>query len=135
MRSQTKLICLGAILMVTLSSIIIIAVFDDVEGPLIYQVDILPVDPAPGDLISVVIYAIDPSGVSGAQVSWSINGEDWQRKEMSFFACLCIAGGRWVANFGPVQDGDALEFFVTAYDDSVNANPADTQTFSFQISS
>jgi hypothetical protein len=135
MRSQTKLICIGAILMVVLSGIIILAVFDDVEGPLIYQVDILPVNPAPGDLIKVIIYAIDPSGVAGAHVSWSINGEEWQEKEMSFFACLCIAGGRWVTSFGPVQEGDALEFYVTAYDNSPYVNPADTQTFSFQISS
>lgn len=117
-----------------LSGIIILAVFDDVEGPLIYQVDILPVNPVDGDLISVIIYAIDPSGVSSAHLSWSINGEDWQEKEMSFFACLCIAGGRWVTNFGPVQDGDALEFYVTAYDSSPYANPADSQTFSFEIS-
>ncbi|MHA2191964.1 MAG: hypothetical protein ACXAAR_00905 [Candidatus Thorarchaeota archaeon] len=135
MRSQTKLICIGAILMVLLSGIIVLAVFDDVEGPLIYQVDILPVTPAPGDSISVIIYALDTSGVSGAQISWSINGEEWQEKEMSFFACLCISGGRWVTSFGPVQDGDALEFYATAYDDSPYANPSDTPTFSFQISS
>jgi hypothetical protein len=53
--------------MILLSGIIVLAVFDDIEGPLIYQVDILPVTPAPGDLISVIIYAIDPSGVSSAQ--------------------------------------------------------------------
>jgi hypothetical protein len=120
--------------MILLSGIIVLAVFDDIEGPLIYQVDILPVTPAPGDLISVIIYAIDPSGVSSAQLSWSINGEEWESKDMSFFACLCIAGGRWVTNFGPVQEGDALEFYVTAYDSSPYTNPADTQTFSFEIS-
>lgn len=134
MKPQTKIICIGAILMVMLSGIIILAVFDDVEGPLIYQVDIIPVDPMPGDMINVVIYAIDPSGVSAAKVSWSINGGDWQEEEMSFFSCLCFAGGRWVTNFGPVQDGDSLELYVTAYDGSVYTNPADTQTFSFQIS-
>lgn len=30
------------------------AVFEDVEGPLIYQVDILPVRPVAGDIIRVV---------------------------------------------------------------------------------
>ena len=121
--------------MILLSGIIVLAVFDDVEGPLIYQVDILPVTPAPGDMISVIIYAIDPSGVSSALLTWSINGEEWESKDMSFFACLCIAGGRWITNFGPVQNGDALDFYVTAYDSSPFANPADTQTFSFMISS
>ncbi|MFX0054769.1 MAG: hypothetical protein ACFFAX_04435 [Promethearchaeota archaeon] len=52
---------------------------------------------------------------------------------MSFFACLCVAGGRWITSFGPVQADDALEFYVTAYDSSPLANPADTQPFSFQI--
>lgn len=135
MRTQTKLMAIGAIVMVFLSGIIVMAVFDDVEGPLIYEVDILPVSPSPGDMISVVIYAIDPSGVSAAQLSWSINGQEWEEKEMSFFACLCIAGGRWVSNFGPVSDGDSLEFYATAFDSSPYANPADTQIFTFDISS
>lgn len=121
--------------MILLSGVIVWAVFDDIEGPLIYQVDILPVTPVPGDMISVIIYAIDPSGVSSAQLSWSINGKEWQSKDMSFFACLCIAGGRWVTNFGPVQDGDSLQLYATAYDSSLYGNPADTQTFSFMISS
>ncbi len=120
--------------MILLIGIIVLAVFDDVEGPLIYQVDILPVTPAPGDMINVIIYAIDVSGVSSAQLYWSINGEEWESKDMSFFACLCIAGGRWVANFGPVQEGDAFEFYVTVYDSSPTTNPADSQMFSFEIS-
>ncbi|MFW9799350.1 MAG: hypothetical protein ACFFD9_02860 [Candidatus Thorarchaeota archaeon] len=74
--TQTKLILIGAIILILLSGIIVVAVLDDVEGPLIYQVDILPADPKGGDLISIVVYCIDPSGVSGAQLSWSINGED-----------------------------------------------------------
>ncbi|MHA1924372.1 MAG: hypothetical protein ACXABV_06015 [Candidatus Thorarchaeota archaeon] len=135
MRTQTKLIGVGAIVMVMLSGIIVLAVFDDAEGPLIYEVNILPVAPEPGDRISVIIYAIDPSGVSSAQLSWSINGGDWQAKDMSFFACLCIAGGRWVTSFGPVQEGDVLEFYATAYDSSPYVNPADTQTFSLEIGS
>lgn len=133
MRSQTKLIAIGAILIVVLSGIIVMAVFDDIEGPMIYEVDILPVSPAPGDMISVVIYAIDPSGVSAAQLSWSVNGQEWEAKDMSFFACLCFAGGRWVANFGPVSEGDSLEFYATAYDGSPYSNPADTQIFTFEI--
>lgn len=116
-----------------LAGIIVLVVFDDVEGPLIYEVNILPVSPAPGDRISVTIYAIDPSGVSRAHLSWSINGEEWASKDMSFFACLCIAGGRWVGDFGPVQEGDSLDFYATAYDSSPFTNPADTQTFSFEI--
>ncbi|MFX0107199.1 MAG: hypothetical protein ACFE7R_02855 [Candidatus Hodarchaeota archaeon] len=135
MKAQTKLICIGAVFMIFLSGIIILAVFDDVEGPFIYQIDVLPTSPKPGDTISVVIYAIDRSGVSSAELSWSINAGEWHTEEMQFFACLCIAGGRWAANFGPVEEGDTGQFFVTAFDDSVNRNPSDSQTFSIEITS
>ncbi|MFQ5833834.1 MAG: hypothetical protein ACE5H4_14095 [Candidatus Thorarchaeota archaeon] len=133
--TKTRLICIGAIIIMLLSGIIVITVLDDVEGPLIYQVDILPVDPEAGDLISIVVYCIDPSGVSGAQLSWSINSENWATEEMSFYACLCMAGGRWKASFGPVSGEDSAEFFVTAYDSSVYRNAADTQTFLLEIAS
>ncbi len=121
--------------MVLLSGVIVLAVFDDVEGPFIYEVDILPVSPVAGDMISVVIYCIDSSGVSDAKLSYSINGEDWQMKDMNFYACLCLAGGRWVANFGPLQEGDIGQFFITAFDDSPTLNSADTEVFSIQIES
>ena len=112
-----------------------LAVFDDVEGPLIYQVDSLPFTPVSGDSISVIIYCIDSSGISDAKLSYSINGAEWQTVDMQFYACLCIAGGRWVANFGPLYDGDVGEFYVTAYDDSANFNSADTDVFSIEIES
>ncbi len=119
--------------MVLLSGIIVMAVFQDVEGPMIYEVDVLPTDPVAGDTISVVIYAIDSSGVSDAKMSYSINGEEWSVVDMHFYACLCFAGGRWVANFGPLQGGDVGQFFVTAYDGSANVNSADSQIFSIQV--
>jgi len=109
------------------------AVFEDVEGPFIYQVDILPVQPVVGDIIRVVIYCIDRSGVSGAQLSSSLDGTDWEVQEMSFYACLCIAGGRWVATFGPISEGDQAQFFVTAFDNAPIQNSADTQIFSIDI--
>lgn len=121
--------------MVLLSGIIMMAVFEDVEGPLIYQIDVLPSAPVAGDTISVVIYCIDSSGISDAKLSYSINGEEWQSVDMNFYACLCLAGGRWVANFGPLQDGDVGEFYVTAFDDSPTFNSADTEVFSIQIES
>ncbi len=133
--TKTRLIWIGAIIILLLSGIIVIAVLDDVEGPSIYQIDILPVYPEAGDLISIVVYCIDPSGVSSAQPSWSINGENWVTEEMSFHACLCMAGGRWTASFGPVSGGDTAEFFVTAYDSSVYRNAADTQTYVLEIAS
>ncbi|MHA2141495.1 MAG: hypothetical protein ACXADC_05155 [Candidatus Thorarchaeota archaeon] len=135
MKTQTKLIGIGALVLVLLSGIIVMAVFDDIEGPLIYEIDILPVTPSPGDMISVVIYAIDPSGVSNAKLSWSVNGEVWNSKSMTFFACLCVSGGRWVADFGPVHEGDTLEFYGTVFDSSPYENPAETQVFSVEISS
>jgi hypothetical protein len=133
MKAQTKLICIGAAFMILLSGVIILAVFDDVDGPLVYQIDVLPISPQPGDYISVIIYCIDPSGVSGARLSWAFNDEDWQSTNMNFFACLCIAGGRWVANFGPVDQGDQAQFFVTAIDNSPYLNEADTQVFSVEV--
>ena len=111
------------------------AVFEDVEGPLIYQVDILPVNPVVGDMVQVVIYCIDRSGVSSAQLSSSLDSEEWQIQDMSFFACLCIAGGRWVATFGPISEGDQPQFFVTAFDNGINQNSADTQTFTIDLTS
>ena len=133
MKAQTKLICIGAAFMILLSGIIIMAVFDDIDGPLIYQIDVLPIDPQPGDYISVIIYCIDPSGVSGARLSWAINTEEWDVVDMNFFACLCIAGGRWVANFGPVTEGAQAQFFVTAIDNSPYLNEADSQVFSVDV--
>ena len=133
MKAQTKLIILGALFMLLLSSIIIMAVFDDVEGPLIYEIDILPVQPLVGDTISVIIYCIDPSGVSGAQLHSTLDDEDWKIQEMNFYACLCIAGGRWVAQFGPVEENDIAKFFVRAFDDSPARNPADTDTFELDL--
>jgi putative aminopeptidase FrvX len=76
MRAQTKLIALGAVFMMLLISIIVMALIDDVEGPLIYEVDILSVSPKAGDMIAVIIYCIDSSGVSGAQLSSSVNDEE-----------------------------------------------------------
>lgn len=133
MRNQTKLIGIGTILMVLLTGVVVNAVFEDVDGPLIYEVDILPVSPVVGDIIKVVIYCIDRSGVSGAQLSSSLDGEDWQIQDMSFYACLCIAGGRWVATFGPASEGSQPQFFVTAFDNGINQNSADTQTFTIDI--
>jgi len=119
--------------MLLLTGVVLNAVFDDVEGPLIYQVDILPVRPVVGDIVRVVIYCIDRSGVSGAQLSSSLDGVEWELQDMSFYACLCIAGGRWVATFGPISDGDLAQFFVTAFDNAPIQNSADTQTFSIDI--
>lgn len=133
MKTQTKMIALGAVIMVLLTGIIVIAVFDDVEGPLIYQIDVLPTNPAPGDYIVVAIYCIDTSGVSGAELRSSINGEEWEVYDMQFFACLCISGGRWTARFGPVGDGDIVNFYATAFDESPTRNSADTQTFELEI--
>jgi hypothetical protein len=109
------------------------AIFDDVEGPLIYEVDILPVQPLVGDTISVIIYCIDRSGVSGAQLHSTLDGEEWEIQDMKFYACLCIAGGRWVAQFGPAEEGDVAMFFVRAFDDSPTRNSADTDTFELDL--
>lgn len=133
MRNQTKLIGIGTILMVLLTGVVVNAVFEDVDGPLIYEVDILPVNPVVGDIVSVVIYCIDRSGVSNARLSSSLDGEEWDIQEMSFYACLCIAGGRWVATFGPISEGDLAQFFVTAFDNAPTRNSADTQTFTIDI--
>jgi hypothetical protein len=134
MRDQTKLICIGVILVVLLSGIIVNAVFEDVDGPLIYEVDVLPVNPVAGDTISVVIYCIDRSGVSKAQLSISLDGESWTVQNMVFYSCLCIAGGRWVAFFGPVNEGDDAQFYVTAYDNAPIQHSETTQIFSIQLS-
>lgn len=119
--------------MVLLTGIVVNAVFEDREGPLIYEVDVLPVQPVAGDIIRVVMYCIDRSGVSSAQLSSTLNGEDWEIQDMSFYSCLCIAGGRWVGTFGPVAEGDQVQFFVTAYDNGINQNSEDTQVFSIEL--
>ena len=133
MKDQTKLIIIGAIFMMLLSSIIIMAIFDDVEGPFIYQVDVLPISPMAGDVVSVMIYCIDSSGVSGAELSYNFNDEGWQQVDMQFSACLCIAGGRWASGFGPLSLSDTIQFFVTAFDDSPTQNTGNTETFTIEI--
>ncbi len=133
MKNQTKLICIGAVFMILLSTVIVLAIYDDVDGPLIYQIDVLPVDPMVGDTIRVIAYALDASGISNAQLSYTTDGTNWETLDMDFFTCLCIAGGRWVGMFGPIIDGDVVEFYVTAYDNSPTLNPSDSQTFSLEI--
>ena len=119
--------------MILLTTIIVLAVYDDVDGPLIYQIDVLPVNPVVGDQISVIAYGIDASGVSNAQLSYTTDGTNWNVQDMVFITCLCIAGGRWVGTFGPILEGATPEFYVTMFDDSPTLNPTDTQTFSIEI--
>ncbi len=133
MRNQTKLIFIGAIFMMFLSGIIIMAVFDDVEGPLIYQIDVVPIEPVAGDTISITIYCIDSSGVSASDLYYTYDGEEWFSRDMEFFICLCIAGGRWVASFSTPSDASSIQFYVTAYDNSINANPSDSETLTIQM--
>ena len=133
MKNQMKLIIIGAITMILLSSVIIMAIFDDVEGPMIYQIDVLPVSPVSGDTVTAIIYCIDQSGVYGAELSYNINDEGWQQMDMQFFACLCISGGRWAASFGPLSLDDAVQFYMTAFDDSPTKNPENTETFTIEI--
>jgi hypothetical protein len=109
-------------------------IFDDIEGPLIYEVDILPQSPKDGDLVNFVIYCIDPSGVSGALLHHSTNGSQWVEEPMIFYSCLCIAGGRWVGVIGPVYLGDDIQVFATASDGSPTRNEASTQTFQIEVS-
>ncbi len=133
MKNQTKLIGVGIILIVILTGLILSAVFEDKDGPLIYEVDTLPVEPVDGDIIRVVIYCIDRSGVSKAQLSSTLDGTNWAIQDMTFYSCLCIAGGRWVGTFGPVSVGDDPQFFITAFDKAAIPNSADTQTFSIEL--
>ncbi|MFW9844284.1 MAG: hypothetical protein ACFFEV_06900 [Candidatus Thorarchaeota archaeon] len=134
MKNQTKLIGIGAVFMVLLASVIVLAIYDDVDGPLIYELYVLPIDPAEGDMIQVIAYAIDTSGVSNAQLSYTIDGTNWEVQDMSFYSCLCLAGGRWVGTFGPITIENVSEFYITAYDNSPTMNPSDTQVFSIEIS-
>ncbi len=118
-----------------LSGIIVIDLFDDVEGPRIYEVNVSPQKPVVGDRISVTVYCVDPSGISSVSLSYSLNGQEWQVKDMTFYTCFCSAGGRWIANFGPLEQGDAVKFFITAYDDAPLINHAETQVFNIQVES
>ncbi|MHA1963609.1 MAG: hypothetical protein ACXACG_09210 [Candidatus Thorarchaeota archaeon] len=132
MKSQTKLIGIGAVFMILLSTTIILAIYGDMDGPLVYQIDILPVDPIVGSDITVTVYAIDPSGVSKVHLNYTTDGLNWEVQDMDFFACLCAAGGRWVGTFGPISDESITEFYVTAYDNSLTLNPSDSQIFSLE---
>ena len=133
MKNQTKLIGIGAVFMVLLTSVIVLAIYDDVDGPLIYELHVLPIDPVEGDVIQIIAYAIDTSGVSNAQLSYTIDGTNWEVQDMSFYTCLCLAGGRWVGTFGPITTENVPEFYITAYDNSPTLNPSDTQVFSIEI--
>jgi hypothetical protein len=133
MKNQTKLVCIGAVFMIFLSAVIVLAVFDDVDGPVVYELHVLPVDPVEGDTISIIAYALDPSGVSSVQLTYTLDGSNWEVVDMNFYTCLCLAGGRWTAAFGPVVSGNQTEFYITAYDNSPTFNPSDTQVFSLEI--
>ncbi|MHA1903410.1 MAG: hypothetical protein ACXADL_07135 [Candidatus Thorarchaeota archaeon] len=133
MKGHTKVIIIGVIFMLLMSGIIIGVVYADVEGPNIYQIDVLPASPQAGDNVTVEAYCIDASGISSSKLMRSLNGGDWQEGEMQFFECLCAAGGRWYASFGPLEEGDTAQFYVTSYDDSINMNPSDSDIFTIQI--
>ncbi|MBD3406045.1 MAG: hypothetical protein GF411_07975 [Candidatus Lokiarchaeota archaeon] len=133
MRTETKLVLVGAVVMLVLVGTIATLIVDDVEGPTIYEIHIQPVEPMAGDRIAVTIYCIDPSGVSNAELRASVNGKDWETYQMNFYACLCLAGGRWIGSIDPVDSGDQVQVYVTAYDDSPTKNSADTEVFQYQI--
>lgn len=133
LRTRTKLAALAILAVVALSGMVITVLLRDAEGPFIYEVDILPISPKAGDTLTVTVYCIDTSGVSSAKLSISTNGLQWVEQDMVFYACLCLAGGRWVANFGPVNNNETVRFYVTAFDNSLGRNPADTQTFELHI--
>lgn len=133
MKTYTKLAALAVFIMVALTSLTIALALRDAEGPFIYEVDILPVSPRAGDTLTITIYCIDTSGVSSAKLSRSTDGAQWVEQDMIFYACLCLAGGRWVANFGPVSSSENVRFYVTAFDNSAARNPADTQVFELHI--
>lgn len=133
MKARNKLICIGILIMGILASTVVFLVTDDAEGPMIYQIDVLPGRPRPGDIVNIVIYCIDPSGVSGATLHYSVNSAEWKEQTMYFYACLCIAGGRWVGEVGPLDAGDSIQFYVTAFDNSVTKNSADTQAFTVEV--
>lgn len=133
MNSQTKLIFIGTVIMILLSTLVVVSVYSDEDGPLIYQIDVLPVAPVAGDYIGVTAYAIDPSGVSNVLLSYTIDGTNWNLMDMNFISCLCAAGGRWVVSFGPVDNSNIVRFFATAYDASPMLNHADSQIVSVEI--
>ncbi|MFW9788452.1 MAG: hypothetical protein ACFFE2_12260 [Candidatus Thorarchaeota archaeon] len=130
MKNQTKLIFIGVVVMVLASSVILLAAYGDHEGPVIYQVDVLPIDPGPRDNISVTVFVIDSSGVSHVQLRYTIDGTTWNWLDMNFVSCLCAAGGRWISVFGPISDEYTVRFSVRAYDNSLLSNPSDSQIFS-----
>ncbi len=133
MKARNKLICVGILIMGVLATTVVLLVTDDVDGPIIYQIDVLPRRPHPGDVINIVIYCIDSSGVSGATLHYSVNDGEWQEQTMYFYACLCIAGGRWVGEVGPLDAGENVQFYATAFDNSVTINSADTQKFTVEV--
>ncbi len=133
MKTQKKVIAVGVLVFVVLSTIVIMSVYEDTEGPLIYQIDIMPSSPAPGDVVTLAVYCIDRSGVSAAVLMFSINNGEWQSKDMIFLSCLCIAGGRWTAGFGPLAANDSARFYVTVFDASATRNSADSQIFEIHI--
>ncbi|MHA1949436.1 MAG: hypothetical protein ACW987_06155 [Candidatus Thorarchaeota archaeon] len=133
MKNQTKLVVIGMVFMILLSTSIVISVFGDLEGPEIYDIAMLPLYPVVGDNISIVAYSIDPSGISHVQLSSTVDGADWLVQEMDFQSCLCAAGGRWTASFGPISNSTNVAFFVTAYDNSPHQNQITSQTFTIHL--
>jgi len=119
--------------MIVFSSTIVINVFGDLEDPEIYNIAILPEYPAEGDTISIVAYCIDASGISHAQLYSTLDGVDWEVQEMMFHTCLCSAGGKWMASFGPITNSSNAAFFVIAFDRSPFQNQNSTQTFTINL--
>ncbi|MHA2026469.1 MAG: hypothetical protein ACW98U_11260 [Candidatus Thorarchaeota archaeon] len=133
MKNQTKLVFIGVVFMILFSTTIVVTIFGDVEGPEIYDIAILPENPVSGDNISIVAYCIDPSGISNAQLSSTLDGVNCNIQDMEFHTCLCAAGGRWTATFGPITNSSSAAFFVTAFDSSPFMNQNSTQTLTIEL--
>ena len=130
MKNQTKLICVGAVFMILLSSVIMLAIYDDVDGPLIYQIDLLPVDPAVGDTIRVIAYALDTSGVSNVQLSFTTDGTNW-----TSIATGLNDNGSYNGWTVPAINSTTVRVRITATDDATIDITADPFTASMYLSS
>ena len=106
----------------------------DSDPPSITAVSHYPSNPTELDSIVISATVTDSSGIFSVSLHYRVNGGLWTVVTMTL-----STGSTYQAIIGPFSDGDTIEYFITAIDDSTIQNEATEDNsglyYSFVISS
>lgn len=94
-------------------------VYPDTIGPTIDSILYTPESPLSTDVITIICYIVDDSGIASASVHYRLNGGSWSISPLTL-----NSGITYRVVIGPFAPGTTIEFYVTAVDNSDNSNVA-----------